>query len=133
MKIVSSRWAMRGLLAAILVIAAGWYLVHRSSRDIRFVTARASRGDIVRSVTATGTVNPVITVQVGSYVSGPIVELYVDFNSPVKAGQLMAKIDPRPFAAQVALSSAALANSQAQLKKDEANLSYQKVTYERDR
>jgi HlyD family secretion protein len=74
----------------------------------------------------------VVTVQVGSYVSGPIVQLYVDFNSPVKAGQLMAKIDPRPFAAQVALTTAQLANAQAQLQKDRANLAYQKITYERD-
>ncbi|MBV8359889.1 MAG: efflux RND transporter periplasmic adaptor subunit [Deltaproteobacteria bacterium] len=91
-----------------------------------------TRGSIVQAVAATGTVNPVTTVQVGTYVSGPIIAIYVDFNSQVNAGELMAKIDPRPFAAQVALAQAALANAEAQLRKDEANLSYQRLTYGRD-
>ena len=91
-----------------------------------------TRGSIVQTVAATGTVNPVTTVQVGTYVSGPIIAIYVDFNSQVNAGELMAKIDPRPFAAQVALARAALANAEAQLRKDEANLSYQRLTYGRD-
>src|SRR5262249_35452424 len=108
------------------------YLLRHDRTGSKFVTAPVTRGDIIPSVTATGTVNPVVTVQVGSYVSGPIVQLYVDFNSPVKAGQLMAKIDPRPFAAQVELSTAALANAQAQLQKDRANLAYQEITYRRD-
>jgi HlyD family secretion protein len=90
------------------------------------------RGSIVHTVTATGTVNPVTVVQVGTYVSGPIQSIYADFNTPVKAGQLLAKIDPRPFAAQVALSGAALANARAQLQKDRANLAYQALTYRRD-
>ena len=98
----------------------------------RFITAAVTRGPLVRSVTATGTVNPVTTVQVGTYVSGPIVAIKADFNSAVKAGQLIAKIDPRPFAAQVDLSMAALANAHAQLTKDQANLAYQKITYQRD-
>jgi predicted permease len=99
----SSKWVRIGIVAA-LVLVAGGYFLRRHGGNSRFVTAEITRGDIVRSVTATGTVNPVITVQVGTYVSGPIIQLFVDFNSPVKAGQLMAKIDPRPFAAQVALS-----------------------------
>ena len=133
MNILSSKWGRRGIVAALMILAAGWYLAHRGAGHTKFVTAEVTQGDIVRSVTATGTVNPVVTVQVGSYVSGPIVQLYVDFNSPVKAGQLMAKIDPRPFAAQVELTTAALANSRAQLQKDQANLAYQKVTYDRDK
>src|SRR5262249_42320025 len=128
----SSKW-VRIAIAAVLMLAIAGYFLHHGGGNARFVTAEVTRGDIVRSVTATGTVNPVITVQVGSYVSGPIVQLFVDFNSPVKAGQLMAKIDPRPFAAQVALSTAALANAKAQLQKDRANLEYQRITYQRDR
>ena len=102
------------------------------SEKPQYVTATVSQGSIVKTVTATGTVNPVITVQVGTYVSGPITDLYVDFNSPVKAGQLMAKIDPRPFAATVALAKAGLANAKAQLQKDLANQTYQRLTYQRD-
>src|SRR5262249_19562632 len=131
MAIFSSKWVRRGIAVAIVLIAAGYFVRH-GTKHAKYLTAQVTRGNIVRSVTATGTVNPVVTVQVGSYVSGPIVQLYVDFNSPVKAGQLMAKIDPRPFAAQLALTTAQLANAQAQLQKDEANLAYQKITYERD-
>ena len=131
MTIFSSKWVRRGIAVAMVLFAAGYFL-SQGTKHAKYVTAQVTRGNIVRSVTATGTVNPVVTVQVGSYVSGPIVQLYVDFNSPVKAGQLMAKIDPRPFAAQVALTTAQLANAQAQLQKDRANLAYQKITYQRD-
>ena len=131
MTIFSSKWVRRGIALALVLIAAGYFLRH-GAQPAKYLTAQVTRGNILRSVTATGTVNPVVTVQVGSYVSGPIVQLYVDFNSSVKAGQLMAKIDPRPFAAQVALTTAQLANAQAQLQKDRANLAYQKITYERD-
>ncbi len=117
---------------AVLLLGAYAYLRLRGPDPATYVIATADRGSIIRAVTATGTVNPVTTVQVGTYVSGPITAIKVDFNSPVKAGELMAKIDPRPFAAQVELSRAALANAKAQLRKDQANLVYQKITYERD-
>ena len=86
----------------------------------------------MRSVTATGTVNPVITVQVGTYVSGPITAIYADYNAPVKKGQAIAKIDPRPYQVTVDIAHATLANSKAQLGKDQADLAYKKVTYERN-
>src|SRR5579871_4012370 len=82
----------------VLILALPIYYYTRGGTDAaKFVTAPVTRGPIVRSVTATGTINPVTTVQVGTYVSGPISAIYVDFNSAVKAGQLLAKIDPRPF------------------------------------
>jgi HlyD family secretion protein len=127
-------WLKRAAWTAIAaVLAVGllrWQL--NRSRVLRYITLPVDRGAIVHAVTATGTVNPVTVVQVGTYVSGPITSIYADFNTPVKAGQLLAKIDPRPFAAQVALSRAALANARAQLQKDQANLVYQKLTYGRD-
>ena len=82
-----------------------------------YVTVTAERGSLVRAVTATGTVNPVVTVQVGTYVSGPIVKLYCDFNTEVKKGQICAKIDPRPYQVTVEQARANLANARAQLKK----------------
>jgi len=82
--------------AAIVVIAGAYYYLGRSSSGMRIVTAKVTEGPIVRSVTATGTVNPVITVQLGTYVSGPITAIYKDYNAPVKKGELIAKIDPRP-------------------------------------
>jgi HlyD family secretion protein len=122
----------RIVLIALIVALPIYYYTRGGSAEPQYVTAPVSRGPIVRSVIATGTVNPVTVVQVGSYVSGPISAIYADFNAPVKAGQLIAKIDPRPFQAQVDLSRAALANTRAQLQKDQANLNYQKITWQRD-
>jgi HlyD family secretion protein len=125
----------RSLIALAIAAAVALYLVfrHAGAPATTYVTAPITRGPIVRSVVATGTVNPVITVQVGSYVSGPIQAIYADFNSPVKAGQLIAKIDPRPFDVKVAEAAAALNNSKAQLDKDLADLAYKQLTAERDR
>lgn len=64
-----------------------------------FVTALVERGAVAAAVTATGTLNPVASVEVGSYVSGPIQAIDVDFNSKVKKGQRLAKIDPAPLLA----------------------------------
>lgn len=133
MKFLSSRIGTRVIIGAIVVIAIAWYFMHGSAGATRYVTAPVTEGSIIRSVAATGTVNPVTTVQVGTYVSGPITQIYADFNAPVKQGQIIAKIDPRPYAATVALSTAAVANARAQLKKDQANLAYQKITYQRAR
>ena len=121
-------------IAAALLITAGvalWWMTERR-QEPRYVTAQVDRGSVIRSVTATGTVNPVIVVQVGTYDSGPIIAIYADFNSPVKAGQLIAKIDPRPFTVKVHQGEAALGNAQAQLGKDQADLAYKKLTFERD-
>jgi HlyD family secretion protein len=125
-----TRWAV--LVTVLLAAAYSTYWWFQRADPSRFITAEVTRGPIVRAVTATGTVNPVTVVQVGTYVSGPISQIYADFNSAVKAGQLLAKIDPRPFQAQVALSKGALANARAQLVKDQANLVYQKITTLRD-
>ena len=126
----NSAWMLA--IAAIIVVAGGWYFFGRSSSGMRIITAKATEGPIVRSVTATGTVNPVITVQLGTYVSGPITAIYKDYNAPVKKGQLIAKIDPRPYQVTVDIAHATLANSIAQLGKDNADLAYKKVTYERN-
>jgi HlyD family secretion protein len=120
------------LAIAGLIVIAGLYFLSGRSASTKVVTAKITQGPIVRSVTATGTVNPVITVQVGSYVSGPIQAIYADFNSPVKQGQLIAKIDPRPFKVKVDAAEAVLANARAQYAKDSADLRYKKLSYERN-
>jgi HlyD family secretion protein len=99
---------------------------------VQFLTAEVSRGDVVRSVVATGAVNPVVTVQVGTYVSGVIEALHCDYNTPVKAGQLCAKIDPRPYQVVVDQARANLLSARAQLRKDQAAAEFAKVVYERD-
>ena len=83
---------------------------------------KVERGEISHSVTATGTINPVITVLVGSQVSGTIKALYADFNSRVKEDQVIAQIDPAIFDAQVQQGRASVQNAQASLQNAEANL-----------
>jgi HlyD family secretion protein len=88
----------------------------------QFRTEKVTRGDVTMSVTATGTVSAVTTVQVGSQVSGVIARLYADFNSTVKKGQLLAELDPTPFEAQVEQRRADL--TRAQVQTDDARIKY---------
>ena len=119
------------LLAA--VAAAIVYVRWRAPADTgRWVTAEVTRGPIVRAITTTGAVDPVITVLVGAYVSGTINACYCDYNTQVKAGQLCATIDPRPYQVVVDQDTANLATAEAQLRKDEAGLAYAKINFERD-
>ena len=99
----------------------------------RYVTEKVDRGEIAATVTATGTVQPVTKVQVGTYVSGPIREILVDFNSPVSKGQLVAKIDPAPFEVKVRQADANLANARAVVEKARADLRLKRLTVERNR
>jgi HlyD family secretion protein len=83
-------------------------------------------------VTATGTVNPVLTIIVGSYVSGVILEIHCDYNTQVKQGQVCAKIDPRPYQTVVDQNNANLTQAKAQLVKDQANFDYAQINYDRN-
>jgi len=132
MKLSSMKKTVWMLVIAAIVIVGGWYYYADSEPAMRIVSVRVTEGPIVRSVTATGTVNPVITVQLGTYVSGPIIAIYKDYNAAVTKGQLIAKIDPSTYQVTVDIAQATLANSIAQLGKDRADLAYKKVTYERD-
>jgi HlyD family secretion protein len=98
----------------VLVVAALLVVRWRGRSVPQFVTAPVTRGPIERAVVTTGAVNPVVTVQVGSYVSGVIQALACDYNTPVKAGQLCAKIDPRPYQVVVDQDAAGLASAEAQ-------------------
>ncbi len=117
-------------LAAIVIGVVAWWSLG-SRAGITYVTSVASRGTITRAVTATGTVNPELTIIVGSYVSGVIRDLYCDYNTEVKKGQVCAKIDPRPYQTQVDQNKANLGIAKAQLEKDKAALSYAKVSVDR--
>jgi HlyD family secretion protein len=121
-----------GLL--ILVIAvAGFFLFRGNGNEPKFRTEKVTRGDIVMAVTSTGTVNPVTTVLVGTQVSGTIKEIHVDFNSPVRKGQLIARIDPALFEAQVNQARANVLSSKANLDKAEATLVDAKRTMDRNK
>ncbi len=85
-------------------------------------TAKVVRGNAVREINSSGTVRPVLRVSVGSFVSGPIVELKVDFNDEVKEGQILAMVDPRLFEANVARDEATLATRDAEVNRVQAQL-----------
>ena len=94
----------------LVTMGGGGYLSARAlaSRHV-YRTVPVTRGSLASAVSATGTLNAVITVQVGSQGSGQIKELHADFNSQVKKGQVIAKIDPRPFKVKVDAAQAVLA------------------------
>src|SRR5437867_12187602 len=107
-------------IIALLLIA----LVVRQCRNSgagNYQTTTVTRGPITQAVTATGTLNPVVNVQVGSQVSGNIAKLFADFNSQVKAGQVVAQIDPALFQATVTQAEGDLANAQAALELAKVN------------
>ena len=109
---VSSLWRPR-VLAVLVLIAAGaagwwWWSSNGGADAPKFRTGKIERGPLTASVSSSGTVNPVTSVQVGSQVSGQIKELYADFNSPVKQGQLIARIDPETFLYRVRQAEADL-------------------------
>ena len=123
------------LLAAALVagVAAYYFWPAGSTAPAGYVTAAADRGPIEQGINATGAVNPITTVLVGTYVSGPIQAVDVKFNSPVKKGQRIAKIDPASFAVKVRGAEANLKNVQAKVEGDRADLKLKKLLFERNR
>jgi HlyD family secretion protein len=123
-------WIIGGLLAFLLLtgLAGTLWWTSRSHAHVQYATAPVTLGPVTRTVTATGTVNPVLTIIVGSYVSGVIQELYCDYNTQVKQGQICAKIDPRPYQATLDQYSGQLLRDQAVLDKDRIDLArYQKL------
>ena len=112
----------------VIVVAAVvlYFMTHKKTQEITFVTSKAKYGAIAKSITATGTIQPVDTVSVGAQVSGVVKNIYVDFSSVVKKGQLLAKIDPAILLAQAEQSNANLANARS-------NLTYQQSNFERQK
>ena len=116
------------LIIAVLIGAAGaagyqpakdyW----RERNKVTWETAEIESGDITRYVNSTGTIQPVLSVSIGSFVSGPIVELNVDFNDEVKKGDVLARVDPRLFKANVDRDEATLLTREADLERVEAQL-----------
>jgi HlyD family secretion protein len=124
------------IIALIIIIVLGVVLLlvfKNKDGKQKYVTEIITRGDIKSTVSATGTVNAVTTVQVGTQVSGTIQKLFVDFNSPVKKGQLLAQIDPAMFEAQVGQSRANLLSAKASLEKSQVMLRDTKTTLERNK
>src|SRR5947209_2403918 len=114
---MTSRRNRNLVIAAIVLLIAAFFVFSRFGRSsaAQFQTATVTRGPITQSVTATGTLNPVVNVQVGSQVSGNVQKLFADFNSKVKANDLVAQIDPVLFQATVTQAEGDLASAQAAL------------------
>ena len=98
-----------------LAATTAWLFLRNHETPPQFQTVTASRGELTNTVTASGTLNPVLNVQVGSQISGIIQKLYADFNSPVKAGQIVAQLDPATYQANLHSAEGELLNSKAAL------------------
>jgi HlyD family secretion protein len=121
------------MVLLIALAAGGWYFYQKKENGVQFRTVQVIRGDLRATVTATGTVNAVTTVLVGTQVSGTIKEIFVDFNSPVKKGQLLAQIDPELSQTRVAQARANLQSAEAGVEKATAVLRDANRTFERNR
>src|SRR6266849_4787960 len=117
---LESKW----LILIGVAVLAGLFLIFGLNRNVQaqHFTAKVERGDIHDVVDATGTINAVITVQVGSQVSGTIAKLNVDFNSRVHKGEIVALIDPALFQGALLQATADLENAKANQKAAQANL-----------
>ncbi len=118
-------WKFGIIGLAVLALAGGgywWYSQKQASSNVQYRTSKLERGNLQASVSASGAVNPVTQVSVGTQVSGQIKELYVDFNSEVKAGQLIALIDPETFEYRVRSAQADLDSTRAQVLTSQANV-----------
>ena len=130
------------LAATVAALSLGafflWQSSDRSTDATKYKLAKVESGPLTAVVSATGTLNPVVSVQVGSQVSGQIKEILVDFNSPVKSGQLIARLDPETYQhrvrqaeADVDAARAAQGVQQAEVARARANLSNAQRDYER--
>lgn len=125
------RLLMLGGLGILLVLGVGlWYWSNGTVTHL-YKTLPVDRGPITSLITATGAVNPVISVQVGSQVSGKIARIYADFNSVVREGQVLASIDQKPYQAKVSQAKAALKSALANLAKARNMVAQRKLELDR--
>jgi len=120
-----------GIVSSLLILGAigggVWYFYEqKTDKEPEFAVTKVARGDITQSVTATGDLQPVVSVDVSSQISGQVKEVFVDFNSPVKAGDVLARLDPSTYEQR-------LSQAQAQLSNTAANFALVKLNVERTR
>ena len=133
-----SKRSFPGLLVALVVIAAvaaaGWWWWRESraaSAESAWRTVKVERGDIRVAISATGTLSAISTVTVGSQISGQVNEVLVDFNSEVKKGDVLARIDPSTYEAQIEAGNAQIASARASLSQAQATLRNAELDYKR--
>jgi HlyD family secretion protein len=134
-RVGTKRWIGRlGIAAAVAVVIAGgavWRIKTRPPPPVRYVTGEITTGDVVETVQSTGQVKPLTEVQVGAQVSGRITKVHVDFNSVVKAGDVLAEIDPTLFGAQIDSNQAQVEAARANVVRSEASLATTRQRLER--
>lgn len=131
---VNKKKAFRGTMAGIAILVAIFFILkscHKESSAISFDTARVSIGSVSNTVTATGTVQAVQTVSVGTQVSGVISKLYVDYNSHVKKGQLLAVLDRRPLLISLESAKSTYDNALAEIKYQASNFRRIKALFDK--
>ena len=130
MKKISKVWY---IVAVVLVVAVSVWAFSGSKRkeQVDFVTEKVAPANIQSSITATGTIEPVTSVTVGTQVSGIVSKLYVDYNSVVKKGQVIAELDKSNLMSQLNSAKANLQQMQANLRKAQEDLAYQHANFNR--
>jgi HlyD family secretion protein len=121
------------VIAIVLALAAAWWWrqYDASGTEAAYRTTRVERGDIRVAISATGTLSAISTVTIGSQVSGQVTDVLVDFNDKVRSGDVLARIDPSTYEAQIAQGNAQVASAQAQLRQAQASLRNAEVDYQR--
>lgn len=120
-------------LCLVAIAGVGFWRWSRIPKEVPYITAGVQKGDVTQTVTATGSLSAVVTVQVGSQVSGTIDKLYADFNTRVKAGQVVARLNQDKFKASLAQSKANLLSAQATVAKQKVTVEDARRTFERNK
>ena len=130
---IKQKFSKKRYIAALIVVLllCGWGYKQYKAKKIYYRTTKIDKCTITEIVEASGTINPVNIVSVGSTVSGLMKEIYVDYNTEVKKGQLLAQIDPANFQASVDQNTAQIRNAEANLAKLKAQMVYAEKTYNR--
>ena len=131
MAMSKKRWIWIGIIVIVLALAGtGWWRKHRADEAPQYQTVAVARGDLTQLVTATGQLNPVTNVQVGSQISGTIAKLYADYNSSVTQGQVVAQIDPGTYQANVSQAEGDVASAKAALELAQVNANRAKELFD---
>ncbi len=119
------------IVAVAIILALGISLTVFKNSGVKYITKEITTESITQYVEASGTIKPINTIEVGTQVSGTVASIYVDYNSVVKKGDLLAELDPSLFQANVDQSTAKLNNAQATLAKASSTLNYKRNNYQR--
>src|SRR5580658_5319973 len=114
------KWILILIVVVVLIAGGLWHFARNRDDGPQYQTVAVERGDLTQTVTATGTLNPVTNVLVGCQISGTINKIYVDYNSIVKSGELIAELDPSTYQAQLDQAEANLASAKANLELQQA-------------